>query len=132
MMDELGRKTAQSRESEQRYREFIEVARSPVLTFMTDGKIVISNQKAEELLGLSRLDLLGENAFEFFLERDRLKQEVNTYLDDVRKGKRPAVTSQHVVRGVAGVEHHVEVALSATQTDSQPMITVILRQVPDK
>ncbi|WP_243689185.1 HAMP domain-containing protein [Geotalea toluenoxydans] len=39
MMDELGRKTAQSRESEQRYREFIEVARSAVITFMTDARL---------------------------------------------------------------------------------------------
>ena len=59
MMEELGRKTQQSRESEMRYREFIEVARSAVITFMQDGKIIITNQKAEDLLGLSRLELLG-------------------------------------------------------------------------
>lgn len=127
MMDELGRKTAQSRESEQRYREFIEVARSAVITFMTDGKIVITNQKAEDLLGSSRLELLGENIFNFFLEGERLKQEVNLYLEEIRKGKRSAATTLHVVRSVTGGEHRVEVALSATQTDSQPMITAILR-----
>ncbi len=78
-------------------------------------------------MGSSRLELLGENIFNFFLEGERLKQEVNLYLEEIRKGKRSAATTLHVVRSVAGGEHRVEVALSATQTDSQPMITAILR-----
>ncbi|WP_243374301.1 DUF3365 domain-containing protein [Geotalea sp. SG265] len=126
MMDELGRKRAQSRESEQRYREFIEVARSAVITFMTDGKIVITNQKAEELIGATRLELLGENIYDFFLEGERLKVEVNAFLEEIRKGRRPAATTFHVVRSADGGEHRVEVGLSATQTDQQPMITAIL------
>jgi PAS domain S-box-containing protein len=129
MMDELGRKTAQSRESEQRYREFIEVSRSSVITFLADGKIVITNQKAEEMLGSSRLELLGENIYGFFLEGERLKQEVSFFLEEIRKGKRAPGTTLHVVRDATGGEHRVEVALSATQTDLQPMITVILRDV---
>ena len=128
MMEELGRKTKQSRESEQRYREFIEVARSAVITFMQDGKIVITNQKAEDLLGLSRLELLGENIYDFFADSLRLEREVFVYLEDMRQGKRSITTSLHVIRNVKGDEEKVEVALSATQTDTQPMITVILRQ----
>ena len=76
LMEEMGRKTLQSRESEERYRKFIEMARSAVVTFMEDGKIVISNQKAEELFGLSRQALLGENVFKFIEDGEALRLEL--------------------------------------------------------
>jgi nitrogen fixation/metabolism regulation signal transduction histidine kinase len=47
LMSELDRKTTQKMESEERYRNFIEIAQSPIITFMEDGKIVIANRRAE-------------------------------------------------------------------------------------
>ena len=73
MMEELQLKTLQSRESEERYRKFIEMAQSAVVTFMDDGKIIISNQRAEELFGLSRQTLLGENIFSFLEDGEKLR-----------------------------------------------------------
>lgn len=128
MMEELGRKTQQSRESEQRYREFIEVARSAVITFMRDGKIIIANQKAEDLLGKRKLELLGENVFALFADGESLDTEISSFLEDVQQGKRPDRTSVHKVRHVSGAEQQVEVALSATQIERNPMITAILRE----
>ena len=129
MMEELERKIEQSRESEDRYRKFIEIAKSAVVTFMQDGKIVIANQKAEELFGLSRRELLGESVFNFFENGERLRDEVSAYL---RIGEErevvPPVTLQRV-RNVKGVVHAVEVAISVTRTDHQPMITAILREM---
>jgi PAS domain S-box-containing protein len=130
MMEELDRKTAQSRESEERYRKFIEIAKSAVITFMQDGKIVITNQKAEELFGLSRQELLGEIIFNFFEDGEKLREAVAEYL---RGGKESAGAGPSImqrVRNVNGVVREVEVALSATHTDQQPMITVILREIP--
>ena len=59
LMSELGRKTTQKMESEERYRNFIEIAQSPIITFMEDGKIVIANRRAEMLFGLTKQELLG-------------------------------------------------------------------------
>ena len=87
LMGEMGRKTLQSRESEERYRKFIEMARSAVVTFMEDGKIVISNQKAEELFGLSRQALLGEDIFKFIVDGEALRASMAACL---REGKRAA------------------------------------------
>ncbi|MCM2358528.1 MAG: DUF3365 domain-containing protein [Geobacteraceae bacterium] len=128
MMEELERKTLQSRESEGRYRKFIEMARSAVVTFMEDGKIVISNQRAEELIGLSRQALLGENIFTFLENGEALKNGVAAYL---REGKGGGVgeTSPQRVRNIHGQVTEVEMALSASMTDQKPLFTAILRDI---
>lgn len=131
MMEELERKTLQSRESEERYRKFIEMARSAVVTFMEDGKIIISNQRAEELLGLSRQALLGENVFSFLENGEALRNGVATYM---REGKGGGVgeTSLQKVRNINGRITDVEMALSASMTDHKPLFTAILREISEK
>lgn len=128
MMGELERKTQQSRESDERYRKFIEMARSAVVTFMEDGKIIISNQRAEELLGLSRQALLGENIFAFLDNGETLKNGVAAFL---REGKGGGVgeTSLQRVRNINGKTTEVEMALSASVTDHKPLFTAILREL---
>jgi PAS domain S-box-containing protein len=128
MMEELERKTLQSKESEERYRKFIEMARSAVVTFMADGKIVISNQRAEELLGLSRQSLLGENIFAFLENGEALGHGVAAY---VREGKGGGVgeTTLQRVRDINGRITDVEMALSASMTNHKPLFTAILREL---
>ena len=130
LMEELGRKTLQSRESEDRYRRFIEIARSAVVTFMEDGKIVISNQKAEELLGLSRQALLGENIFKFIEDGEALHEALAA---DLREGKEgPREVTRHAIRNFQGERIEVDLALSVSRTDQNPMFTAILREIPRK
>jgi PAS domain S-box-containing protein len=128
LMEEMGRKTQQSRESEERYRKFIEIARSAVVTFMEDGKIVISNQKAEELFGLSRQALLGEDIFKFIVDGEALRVSIAACL---REGKEDAVreTTRHTVRNFKGRLIVVDMAISASKTDHNPMFTAILREI---
>jgi PAS domain S-box-containing protein len=129
MMEELGRKTLQSKESEDRYRKFIEMAKSAVVTFMEDGKIVISNQKAEELFGLSRQALLGEDIFTYLADGEALRAGIAAYL---REGKGGGVgeTTLRTVRNIKGQSIDVEMALTASQADHNPMFTAILREIP--
>ena len=132
MMAELTQKTQQSRESEDRYRKFIEMARSAVVTFMEDGKIIISNQRAEELFGLSRQALLGENIFAFLENGEILKNGIDSYL---RTGTGDGVgeTSLQQVRSVTGRITAMEMALTASVTDRKPLFTAILRDLsPDQ
>jgi len=131
MMEELGRKTRQSRESEERYRKFIEMAKSAVVTFMEDGKIVISNQKAEELFGLSRQALLGENIFKFIEEGEALRQEL---LAGLSEGKADAIggATRHTVKSFQGRQVAVEMSISASRTDQNAMFTAILREIPQE
>lgn len=128
MMGELQRKTLQSRDAEERYRKFIEMARSAVVTFMEDGKIVISNQRAEELLGLSRQAILGENIFAFLENGEALREGISVYIRD-GKGGGVGETSRQRVKDVKGKVTEVEMALSASVTDHKPLFTAILREL---
>jgi len=132
MMEELERKTLQSRESEERYRKFIELAQSAVVTFMADGKIVISNQQAEELLGLSKQALLGENFYSFLEYGERLQESIAMYLHDGTWGEVGDVSIQQV-RNIRGKVMNLEMALTASMADKKSLITDILREItPEK
>ncbi len=126
MMEELQQKTLQRLESEDRYRNFIEMAQSPVVTFMEDGKIVIANQRAEKLLGLARNELLGETIFSFLEDSEALQHGIAEYLRD-GKGGGVGTTTRHRVRDIRGKLTEVELALSASKADHQVMFTAILR-----
>lgn len=122
MMDELSHRTVQSKEADQRYRRFIEVAASAIITFMKDGKIVIANQKAESLFGRPRHELLGESIYSFIEGGDVLANRIAEQADFKEE------SSVQRVRSAGGRLVEVEVVVSASQTDREPMYTAILRE----
>jgi PAS domain S-box-containing protein len=122
MMDELSRRTLQSRESEDRYRRFIEVAASAVVTFMKDGKIVIANQKAEFLFRRSKQALLGESIFTYLEDGAALRESFAAGTEVTEE-----VTTQKL-RDASGKVIEVEMVVSASKTDREPMFTAILRE----
>jgi PAS domain S-box-containing protein len=122
MMDELSRRTLQSRESEDRYRRFIEVAASAVVTFMKDGKIVIANQKAESLFRRSKQEILGESIFTYLEDGAALRDSFAAGTEATEE-----VTTQKV-RDASGKVTEVEMVVSASKTDREPMFTAILRE----
>lgn len=124
MMEELGRKTVQQQSSDERYRSFIEMAYSSVVTFLSDGKIVIANNKAEKLLGRSRKSLIGESIFAFMEDEGRFRQAVDRALHS-GSGVGPVI---HRIKSATGAETEVEIVVSASTTDEVPLFTAILRE----
>lgn len=122
MMEELNRKTRQSQEADQRYRRFIEMANSAVITFLKDGKIVISNQKAEELFGRSRADLLGVSVFALVSDPEALKERLAA-----GAGVREESFYQQVA-DQSGRVTAVDMVVSASGSEAEPMFTAILRE----
>jgi PAS domain S-box-containing protein len=131
MMAELERKTEQSRESEERYRNFIRMARSAVVTFMENGKIVISNEKAERLFGKSRQEIIGEDFYHFIETGGRLRDKIGARLAAGDDGM-IVETREHRVRNASGEWRPFEIALSASRTEGKTMITAILRDISDQ
>ena len=60
MVEELGAKTAQLEESEQRFRLLIESARDAIVAFLPNGQIFLVNRQAERLFDYRQSELLGE------------------------------------------------------------------------
>lgn len=122
MMEELSHRTVQSREADERYRRFIEVAASAIITFLKDGKIVIANQKAESLFGRSRRELLGESIFPFIEDGEALADRISQQADFKEE------TSIQRVRTIGGKWVEVQMVVSASQADREPMYTAIFRE----
>jgi PAS domain S-box-containing protein len=128
LMGELDRKTIQRVESEGRYRNFIEIAQSPIITFMSDGKIVISNQKAEKLFGLTKEELLGQSIFDFMEKGEVLQVAMRDYFS-AGSSDLIGTTTRQRVRDVCGRIFEVEMVISVSQSDQSPMFSAILRAV---
>ena len=126
LMAELDRKTVQRMESEDRYRNFIEIAQSPIVTFMADGRIVISNQKAEKLFGLTKQELLGQSMFDFMENGGELQSAVADYFS-AGSSSLIGTTTRQKVRDVCGKLFDVEMVISVSQSDQTPMFSAILR-----
>lgn len=128
LMSELDRKTLQRMESEDRYRNFIEIAQSPIITFMADGKIVISNQKAEKLFRLTKQELLGQSIFDFMENGEELRTAVDGYFN-AGSSELIGTTTRQKVRDVCGRIIEVEMVISVSQSDQTQMFSAILRAV---
>ncbi len=129
MMTELAQRSLQSAEADSRYRAFIEKAQSAVVTCLRDGKIIIANQRASDLFGLTRKELLGRSLFEFISGETARHELFATTTED---GKIRMVTeeSMQTVRGFRGRTTRVEVVISVSESEHQPLFTVILREKP--
>ena len=126
LMAELDHKTRQRAESEERYRNFIEIAQSPIITFMADGKIVISNQKAETLFGLNKEELLGQCIFDFMLQGEQMKNAIGDYFS-AGSSKMIGTTTRQKMRDVCGKLFDVDMVISVSQSDQNQMFSAILR-----
>jgi len=128
LMAELDRRTQQRVESEDRYRNFIEIAQSPIISFMADGKIVITNQKAEKLFGMTKQELLGLSIFEFMENGEQLRQATSDYLN-AGSSNLIGTTTRQQVRDVCGRAIAVDMVISVSQSDQSQIFSAILRAV---
>lgn len=129
MMAALDRTTLQRQESEDRYRNLIEAADSAIVTFLRDGKVVISNQLAEQMLGLSRHQLLGETIFDYFEDGESLQTRIDAIAQKSSSAESEKAISQRL-RDSSGKVKDVElILLLASRADHTPMFTAIIRKV---
>lgn len=126
LMAELDQKTRQRLESEERYRNFIEIAQSPIISFMANGKIIISNQKAEKLFALTKEELLGQCIFDFILDCDQIQNALKDYFTG-QSSSLIGTTTRQKVRDVCGRIVEVEMVISVSQSGQNQIFTAILR-----
>jgi PAS domain S-box-containing protein len=128
LMQELEQKNQQSTEADVRYRSFIEMVPSAVVTCLQDGRIIISNQRAERLFGVSRKDLSGKNIFDFITGEAARNELFATSLKDGRTRLVKEISIQ-TVRGFRGRLTQMEVAIAVSERDQQQLFTIILREI---
>lgn len=129
MMAQLSRTTLQRQESEDRYRSLVEAAPTAIITFLGDGKIVMSNLVAERLLGIPGDMLLGEVIFNYFENGELLKLKIDEFfrVGEWRESSRKS--SNHVLRDSSGRHVNVQVVLAlASNLDNVPIFTAIISE----
>ena len=126
MATELQQRILQRQESDERYRNVIEMAQVPIITFLPDGKIVVVNHFAEQLLGLPKVDLIGTNFYDFLPAPAPLRQATAKLADESESGA--GARAYQLLKNIRGQQKEVELALSATTSDGRHMFTAIIHE----
>lgn len=126
MATELQQRILQRQESDERYRNVIEMAQVPIITFLPNGKIVIVNHFAEQLLGLPKVDLIGTSFYDFLPDPAPLRQATAKLSEESESGA--GARAYQVLKDIRGRQREVELALSATTSDGRHMFTAIIHE----
>lgn len=126
MASELQNRILQRQESDERYRNLIEMAQAPIITFLPDGKIVIVNHFAELLLGLPKADLIGMSFYDFLPDPAPLRQATAKLAQEEESGAETRIFQ--LLKNIRGQQQEVELALSATTSDGRHMFTAIIHE----
>ncbi len=128
MMAELDRTTLQRQESESRYQSLIEATPAAILTFLENGKIVISNQVAENLLGISRNQLLGKSVFDFLEDGESFSFRIADSFRE-KKWNDSGYVTQHKLRKTNGEIIAVNATIVlASNLDNVPIFTALITE----
>ncbi len=118
------------RESEARYRSFIEQASDAVLIH-SDGIIVLANSSAADLLAAASADELHDQSMMAFVDpstHDLVKDRVGRIL----KGKTGVSPVEQIWRRVDGERVEVEVSGSYVHWHGRPAVKVIARDITER
>lgn len=119
------------KESEERYRSFVETARSAIIAIDSDGKIILFNPAAEKIFGYSADEIINSEFGSLFPpeQKDALRLEL---------GKGSGVTA---IRGTTaeltglnkqGEEFPVDVSFSTCRVDGLPITTAIIFDITER
>ncbi len=128
MMETLNRTDIQRQESEDRYRNLVESAAAGIVTFLANGKIVISNHLAESFFAVSKQELLGMTIFDFLENGETLKQKIIDHAPEDHSTWTPEVIQDRIhSRNSQLIDVEVTLIL-ASATDHVPMYTVLIKE----
>jgi len=119
------------KESEERYRSFVETARSAIIAVEGDGKITLFNPAAEKIFGYSAEEMINSQFSSLFPagQKDALRLEL---------GKGSGVTA---LRGTTaeltalnkhGEEFPIDVSFSTCRVDGRPITTAIIFDITER
>lgn len=130
MVDHLQEKSEHLAESERRFRILTETARDAIVSFLSNGQIILFNSRAEEIFGYRKKDVIG-------FPIDRLIHEENVEIHQkgmenyLRDKADTALSQLHKIVGRRhdGTPIPLEFSLSMAESDGHIFYTAILRKL---
>lgn len=127
--EHLREKTEHLEESEKRFRILTETARDGIVSFLSNGQIILFNRQAEKMFGYGKRDVIGVNVSK--LVHDECVSFHGVGIEDYLKteaGK--LIRSLHQVPGRRrdGTRMPLELSLSVAESDGHLFYTAIIRE----
>jgi len=119
-------------ESEERFRGIFESARDAIVSIREDGKILVANQAAQEMLGYGEQELDGLDAVRLFPPRFAdFWRELALYASRMEPGnERRNIELSALTR--SGSELPIQVTLAENAVRGQRILTAILRDISER
>jgi len=119
-------------ESEERFRGIFESARDAMVSVGEDGKVMMANQAAQEMLGYGEGELPGMEAVRLFPPRlADFWRELALYASRMEPGNERRNIELSVL-SKSGAEVPVQVSLAEKVVRGQKILTTILRDISDR
>ncbi|HXV21151.1 MAG TPA: DUF3365 domain-containing protein [Desulfuromonadales bacterium] len=129
MMDNLQEKSQHLEESEKRFRLLTETARDGIVSFLSNGQIILFNREAERMFGYSKREALGMTIDRFIHEECQSLREAGAeaYLQQQAE---ELIRKTHRIPGRrrSGSSFPLELSLSAAESEGHLFYTAILRE----
>lgn len=129
MMDNLQEKSQHLEESEKRFRLLTETARDGIVSFLSNGQIILFNREAERMFGYSKREALGMTIDRFIHEECQSLREAGAeaYL---QQHAEELIRKTHRIPGRrrSGSSFPLELSLSAAESEGHLFYTAILRE----
>jgi PAS domain S-box-containing protein len=131
-VSERKRAAEEARAAEARFRDFLEAAPDAIVVINSQGRIELVNWQTEQLFGYTRDELIGQPPEILMPERFRERHEAHRSRYLAVPATRPmGVGLELLARRRDGTEFPVEISLSPLQTESDTLVTSIIRDVSD-
>ncbi|MFP4000629.1 MAG: PAS domain S-box protein [Thermoplasmata archaeon] len=118
------------RRSEEKYRTIFESANDAIFT-LEDYEFIDCNKKIEEVFGVDREDILGNNPWDFSPEKQPngkpSKEKAKEMIDKARGGKPESFEWVHEKED--GTQIYTEVSLNRYQIDEKDFVMAIVRDI---
>lgn len=131
MIDNLREKTEHLEESERRFRLLTETARDGIVSFLSNGQIILFNRQAERMFGYSKREVLGVPV-ERLLHEDCASIPAGATEAYLKQHADELLSSVHRIPGRRrdGSRFELELSLSVAESDGHLFYTAILRERP--
>ncbi len=121
------------KESEERYRTFVETAKSAIIAVDGEGKIILFNPSAEKIFGYSKEEATNKEFSSLFPERykDIYKAEMGK---GVGNGAPGLTNSASELTGLDkhGEEFPIDVSFSSCRVEGRPILTAIIFDITER
>lgn len=120
------------KESEERYRTFVETAKSAIIAVDEKGRIILFNPAAEGIFGYKKEELLNREFSVLFPERYK-----DIYKTELKQGANQSYKPTESASELSGLhkngeEFPIDISLSSCRVDGRPILTAIIFDITER